>query len=55
MAQKIDAKFDGKPTCAFYNDMRNLANFCLQVEKQYFILELNQNQNSKQPDRPDTV
>ena len=27
MALKIDAKFEGKLTCAFKNDMRNLANF----------------------------
>ena len=27
MAQKIDAKFQGKLTCAFKNDMRNLINF----------------------------
>ena len=26
MALKIDAKFEGKVTCAFKNDMRNLAN-----------------------------
>ena len=26
MAMKIDAKFTGKVTCAFKNDMRNLAN-----------------------------
>ena len=26
MALKIDAKFKGKVTCAFKNDMRNLAN-----------------------------
>ena len=26
MALKIDAKFEGKITCAFRNDMRNLAN-----------------------------
>ena len=25
MALKIDAKFEGKLTCAFKNDMRNLA------------------------------
>ena len=25
MAMKIDAKFEGKVTCAFKNDMRNLA------------------------------
>ena len=29
MALKIDAKFEGKLTCAFKNDMRNLANFHL--------------------------
>ena len=27
MALNIDATFDGKMTCAFENDMRNLANF----------------------------
>ena len=27
MVLKIDAKFEGKPTCAFKNDMRNLAKF----------------------------
>ena len=27
MALKIDAKFEGKLTCAFKNDMKNLANF----------------------------
>ena len=27
MALNIDAKFEGKLTCAFKNDMRNLANF----------------------------
>ena len=26
MALKIDAKFEGKLTCAFKNDKRNLAN-----------------------------
>ena len=26
MALKIDAKFEGKVTCAFKNDMRNLSN-----------------------------
>ena len=26
MALKIDAKFEGKLTCAFKTDMRNLAN-----------------------------
>ena len=27
MAPNIDAKFEGKLTCAFKNDMRNLAHF----------------------------
>ena len=27
MALSIDGKFEGKLTCAFKNDMRNLANF----------------------------
>ena len=27
MALKIDAKCEGKLTCAFTNDMKNLANF----------------------------
>ena len=27
MALNIDAKFEGKLTCAFKNDIRNLANF----------------------------
>ena len=26
MALKIDAEFEGKVTCAFKNDMRNLSN-----------------------------
>ena len=41
-------------TCAFKNDMKNLVNF---PKNSDFILEskmaeLNQNKNSKQPDRP---
>ena len=39
MAQKIDAKFTGKLTCAFKNDMKNLANFTSLAEKWKFILE----------------
>ena len=59
MALKIDAKFEGKLTCASKNDMKNLANFH-RLKNSDFILEskmaeLNQNQNSKQPDRPDAV
>ena len=59
MALKIDAKFEGKLTCAFKNDMRDLANFH-RLKNSDFILEskmaeLNKNKNSKQPDRPDAV
>ena len=59
MALKIDAKFDGKLTCAFKNEMRNLANFH-RLKNSDFILEskmaeLNQNKNLKQLDRPDKV
>ena len=50
-----DGKFEGKPTCAFRTDMRNLANFH-RLKNSDFILEskmteLNQNKNSKQPDQ----
>ena len=59
MTLKIDAIFEEKLTCAFQNDMRNLANFH-SLKKSNFILEskmaeLNQNKNSKQLDRPDAV
>ena len=59
MSLNIDTKFEGKLTCAFKNDMKNLANFHrlknsnLILESQ--MAELIQNKNSKQPDRPDTV
>ena len=33
MVLRIDAKFEGKLTCAFLNDMKNLANFRSQAEK----------------------
>ena len=33
MALKIDAKVEGKLTCAFKNDMKNLASFHSQDEK----------------------
>ena len=36
MALKIDAKFEEKLTCAFKNDMKNLANFRSHAEKQHF-------------------
>ena len=59
MALKTDAKFEGKLTCAFKNDMRNLANFH-RLKNSNFILgkriaQLNKNKNSKQPDWPDAV
>ena len=33
MALNIDAKFEGKLTCAFKNDMRNLTNFDPSTQK----------------------
>ena len=59
MALTIDANFEGKLTYAFKNEMKNLANFH-RLKNSDFILEskmaeLNQNKNSKQPDRPDAV
>ena len=30
---KIDVKFEGKLTCAFENNMKNLVNFHLQTKK----------------------
>ena len=59
MALRTDAKFKGKLTCDFKNDMQNLANFH-RLKNNDFILEskmaeLNQNKNSKQSDRPDAV
>ena len=33
MALNIDATFEGKLTCAFKNDMRNLTNFDLSTGK----------------------
>ena len=53
MALNIDAKFEEKLTRAFKNDSRALANFH-RLGKNNFVLEskkveLNQNQNSKQP------
>ena len=55
---KIDAKFEGKLTCAFKNDMKNLEIFVQRLKNSDFILEskmaeLNQNQNSKPPDEAD--
>ena len=59
MALKIDAKFEGKMTCVFKNDMRNSTNFHRLKNSDFSleikIAELNQNKNSKQLDRPDAV
>ena len=54
MALKADANFEGKLTRAFKNNTRTLGNFHM-LENSNFVLEskmveLNQNQNSKQPD-----
>ena len=38
MALNIDAKFEGKLTCAFKNDMRNLAKFHQSIFKSLKIL-----------------
>ena len=59
IALKIDAKCEGKPTCTFKYDTRNLAYF-YRLKNSEFILEskmaeLNQNKNSKQGYRPDAV
>ena len=58
-AVKIYSKFGGKLTCAFKNDMSNLANFH-RLKNSDFILEskmaeVNQSKNLKQPDRPDVM
>ena len=59
MGLKIDAKLEGKLTWDFQNDRSNLVNFH-RLKKSDFILEgkmveLNQNENSKQLDQPDAV
>ena len=56
---KIDAKYEGKLTCAFKNDMKNLADFH-RLKNSDFILEskmaeLNQNKNSKPLNRSNAV
>ena len=38
MALRIDVKFEGKLTCAFKNDMKNLVNFH-RLKNSDFILE----------------
>ena len=50
MALKIDAKFEGKLTYIFQNDMRNS-----EIYLKSKMAELNQNKNSKQLDRLDAV
>ena len=61
MALKIDAKFEGKLTCAFKNDMKNLANFH-RLKNSNFVLESKMveiNQKKKKyinkTDQPDAV
>ena len=59
MTLNIDAKFEWKLTCAYKNDMKNLASFH-KLKNSDFILEIkmtepNKNKNSKQADRPDAV
>ena len=46
MALKVDAKFEGKLTCALKNDIRNLANF-YRLKNSDFILESNGGTKSK--------
>ena len=54
MILKIDAKYEGKLTFAFKNDIRNLANFYSLKNSDFIleskIVELNQNKNSKHQD-----
>ena len=59
MTLRSDAKFEGKLTCAFKNDMRTLVNFH-RLKNSDFILankmgELNQKKNLKQLNRPDVM
>ena len=43
--QKIDAKFEGKLTCTFKNDMKNLPNFHRQKMAISLCTEIGKNQN----------
>ena len=58
-ALNIDAKFEGKMTCAFKNDMRNLANFhrlkSSDFNSESKMAELNKNKNLIQPNRPNAM
>ena len=52
-------QIEWKLTCAFKNGMKNLANF-YRLKNNHFnwvskMAKLNQNQNSKQPDRPNAL
>ena len=48
------SKIEGKLTCAFKNDLRNLENSRRRKNSDFILeskmAEINQNQNSKQPD-----
>ena len=59
IALKIEAKFEGKLTCTFKNEMRNFANFHSLKNSDFMLerkmVELNQNKNLKQLDRPDAM
>ena len=60
IALKIYPKSEGKLTCGFKSDMRDLDEKFHRLKTSDFILEskmaeINQNQNPKQPDRPDAV
>ena len=46
MAMKIEAKFEGKLTCVFKNDKRNLANF-QRLQRSDCILQCNGRTKSK--------
>ena len=55
---KSGAKFEGKLTCSLHNDMKNLASFHRLKNSDLIsknMVELNQNNNLKQLDRPDAV
>ena len=51
MSLKLDVKLEGKLTCAFKNDWLKNSDFILESK----MVELNQNKNSKELDRPDAV
>ena len=59
MALKIDAKFEGKLSCAFKNDIRNFENFRRQKNSDFILeskmAEPNKYKCSKQPDRADAM